>query len=123
MPMKGARAAASGVLVLAAVCAVPAISAAQDPGTTTTDVATITTTEPVNAAPADASSDTPPAETSAGDLSPITESAVRDSSRGSVGVPAAAPSDDAPAGVHDCPGSRSPQRNPLPPISSYVSES
>jgi plastocyanin len=69
---------------------VPAISAAQDAGTTTT-------TEPLNPAPADASPDAPPAEASAGDLSPITESAVRDSSRGSVGVPAAAPSDAASA--------------------------
>jgi NADH-quinone oxidoreductase subunit G len=38
----------------------------------------------------------PPEGASAGDLSPITRSAVRDSHRGSVGVPAASPSDDAP---------------------------
>jgi plastocyanin len=42
--MKGARALASGTLVLAAVCAVPAISAAQDPDTTTD--ATTTTPAP-----------------------------------------------------------------------------
>jgi plastocyanin len=44
-PMKGARALASGTLVLAAVCAVPAISAAQDAGTTT-DATTTTTPAP-----------------------------------------------------------------------------
>jgi NADH-quinone oxidoreductase subunit G len=38
--------------------------------------------------------DAPPAGASAGDLSPIGGEAVRDSSRGSVGVPAAAPTDD-----------------------------
>jgi plastocyanin len=42
--MKGARALASGLLVLAASCAVPAISAAQDAGTTTD--ATTTAPEP-----------------------------------------------------------------------------
>ncbi len=57
--MKGARALASGMLVLAAICAVPAISAAQDVGTTTdatgtTTVPTTTTTAttPDPAAPA-----------------------------------------------------------------------
>ena len=40
--MKGARALASGMLVLAAICAVPAISAAQDLGTTTDTTATTT---------------------------------------------------------------------------------
>jgi LPXTG-motif cell wall-anchored protein len=44
MPVKGARALASGMLALAVACAVPAISAAQDAGTTTTDVVTTTTT-------------------------------------------------------------------------------
>jgi plastocyanin len=43
--MKGARALASGTLVLAAVCAVPAISAAQD-ADTTTDATTTTTPAP-----------------------------------------------------------------------------
>jgi plastocyanin len=45
--MKGARALASGMLVLAAVCAVPAISPAQDAGTTTTDTTT-TPAEPLD---------------------------------------------------------------------------
>jgi LPXTG-motif cell wall-anchored protein len=40
MSMKGARAVASAVLLLTAVCAVPAISAAQDPGMTTDTTAT-----------------------------------------------------------------------------------
>jgi plastocyanin len=42
--MKGARALASGMLVLAAICAVPAVSAAQDTGTTTATTTTTTTT-------------------------------------------------------------------------------
>ena len=56
--MKGARALASGMLVLAAICAVPAISAAQDVGTTTDTTATTTVptttiaTTPDPAAPA-----------------------------------------------------------------------
>ena len=41
--MKGARALASGMLVLVAICAVPAVSAAQDSGTPA-DTATTTTT-------------------------------------------------------------------------------
>ena len=46
--MKGVRALASGMLVLAAVCAVPAISAAQDTGTPTdTTTTTATTPDPV----------------------------------------------------------------------------
>jgi plastocyanin len=56
--VKGARALASGMLVLAAICAVPAVSAAQDVGTTTTTPATTTTgTTPTTPAPA-----TPPAD-------------------------------------------------------------
>ena len=42
--MKGARALASGMLVLALSCAIPAISAAQDAGTTTDATTTTTTT-------------------------------------------------------------------------------
>jgi plastocyanin len=42
--MKGARALASGMLVLAAICVVPAVSAAQDTGTTTATTTTTTTT-------------------------------------------------------------------------------
>jgi plastocyanin len=44
--MKGARALASGMLVLAAICAVPAMSAAQDAGTTTDTTTTTATTTP-----------------------------------------------------------------------------
>jgi plastocyanin len=42
--VKGARALASGMLVLAAICAVPTVSAAQDTGTPTDTTATTTTT-------------------------------------------------------------------------------
>lgn len=49
--MKGARALASGVFVLATVCAVPALSAAQDAGMTTTDVTTTTPADPVGPEP------------------------------------------------------------------------
>jgi plastocyanin len=44
--MKGARALASGMLVLALSCAIPAISAAQDAGTTTEATTTTTATTP-----------------------------------------------------------------------------
>jgi plastocyanin len=93
--MKGARALASGMLVLVVSCAIPAISVAQDAGTTTgsTTTTTTTATEPTPTVPA-APPDAPTEGASAGDLSPITESAGGDSSRGSVGVPAAAPSAD-----------------------------
>jgi LPXTG-motif cell wall-anchored protein len=57
MPMKGARAVASGMLVLAAVCAVPAISAAQDAGTTTTATTTTTPAEPAEPGAASTSPD------------------------------------------------------------------
>jgi plastocyanin len=64
--MKGVRALASGMLVLAACCAVPAISAAQDAGTTT-DVTTTTTT-PTSTDPAQVTTtpSAPPAGTAAG---------------------------------------------------------
>lgn len=93
--MKGARALASGMLVLVVSCAIPAISVAQDAGTTT-DATTTTTTAPEPTTPTEppAPADAPTEGASAGDLSPITESASGDSSRGSVGVPAAAPSAD-----------------------------
>ena len=42
--MKGARALASGMLVLAAICAVPAVSAAQDSGTPRPATTTTATT-------------------------------------------------------------------------------
>ena len=51
--MKGARALASGMLVLAAICAAPAISAAQDTGTTTDATTTATTPAPPPPAPGD----------------------------------------------------------------------
>jgi plastocyanin len=49
--VKGARALASGMLVLAAVCAVPAMSAAQDVGTTTTTTPSTTTTSTTTTTP------------------------------------------------------------------------
>jgi plastocyanin len=61
--VKGARALASGMLVLAAICAVPAISAAQDMGTTATTTTTATTpAEPaLPVDPAGPTSTAPPA--------------------------------------------------------------
>jgi len=93
--MKGVRALASGMLVLAAICAVPAISAAQDAGTTTATPAATTTTTPTE--PTSTLPDAPPEGASAGDLSPKGRPAADEPSRGSVGVPAAAPSDVASA--------------------------
>jgi plastocyanin len=49
--MKGRRALASGMLVLALTCAAPAISAAQDAGTTTAPATTTVTTAPTTTAP------------------------------------------------------------------------
>src|SRR4051812_11858375 len=49
--MKGVRVLASGMLVLALSCAIPAISAAQDAGTTTDATTTTTTTTPEPAPP------------------------------------------------------------------------
>src|SRR3954463_12579134 len=54
--MKGARALASGMLVLALSCAIPAISAAQDAATTTTATTTTVTTTTAPESP------TPPAD-------------------------------------------------------------
>jgi plastocyanin len=99
--MKGARALASGMLVLGLCCAIPAISAAQEAGTTT-DATTTTATapEPANPTVSPTPPDAPPEGASAGDLSPPREeSAVRPSTGGgSVGVPAAAPSADTSGG-------------------------
>jgi plastocyanin len=65
--MKGARALASGMLVLALSCAIPAISAAQDPGTTTGDTTSTTTTTPADPAnPATPPSPTDPTSEGAG---------------------------------------------------------
>lgn len=59
--MKGARALASGVLVLALSCAIPAISVAQDAGTTTDATTTATAPElvPAPAPPADKPTEQP----------------------------------------------------------------
>jgi plastocyanin len=94
--MKGARALASGMLVLALSCAIPALSLAQDAGTTTdaTTTTTGTATEPTNTTVSPAPADAPPKGSSAADQSPNAESAGGDSSGGSVGVPAAAPTFD-----------------------------
>jgi plastocyanin len=92
--MKGARALASGTLVLAAVCAVPAISAAQDPDTTPDATTTTTPAEPSNLAPAstpaEGPADAPPAEASAGSTRPTSSAPSEDGSAASRGVPAAA---------------------------------
>ena len=79
--MKGARALASGMLVLVSVCAVPAISAAQDTGTPTdTTTTTATTPDPV-VPPTDPS--TTPADPGTGKQKPS------DSGSGGASVPAA----------------------------------
>jgi plastocyanin len=57
--MKGARALAGGTLVLGLCCAIPAISAAQDAGTTTTSTTTTTPTQPQ---PPSTVPSTPPAD-------------------------------------------------------------
>ena len=62
--MKGARALASGMLVLALSCAIPAVSAAQDAGTTT-DATTTTTTTPAPVPPPPADTAEPASEASA----------------------------------------------------------
>jgi plastocyanin len=66
--MKGARALAGGMLVLAASCAVPAISAAQDAGTTTD--ATTTTPAPAPPTPADPGGDVGPSTPEASPTGP-----------------------------------------------------
>jgi plastocyanin len=91
--MKGARALASGTLVLALSCAIPAISAAQDAGTTTdAETTTATTSTPTTPAAPPAPADAPPEGASGGGLSSSnSESAVRDApGSSSPGVPAAA---------------------------------
>jgi LPXTG-motif cell wall-anchored protein len=95
--MKGVRALASGMLVLGAVCAVPAVSAAQDTGTT----ATTTTTSTTSLLPSTTTTtaDAPPEGASAGDTRPSGEDASPQPAAASVGVPAAAPSTDASAHI------------------------
>ena len=64
--MKGARALASGMLVLAAICAVPAVSAAQDAGTPTGSTTTTATTPAVTPPPVDQGGSTSTAPTASG---------------------------------------------------------
>ena len=92
--MKGARALASGMLVLAAICAVPAVSAAQDPGMPA-DTSTTTPADPLGTTTAP---DAPAAGPSAGGLSPPSDgSGAREpAGGGSPGVPPAAPAAVAP---------------------------
>jgi plastocyanin len=86
--MKGVRALASGMLVLGVVCAVPAVSAAQEAGTTTT-------TSPALLPPptTTTTADAPPAGASAGDTRPSSGDVSQEQPAASVGVPAAAPAD------------------------------
>ncbi len=77
--VKGARALASGMLVLVAICAVPAFSAAQDTGTSTETTTTSTTpTDP--AAPADPGDSTSTAPTASGGPGAGTPTEPRDQS-------------------------------------------
>jgi plastocyanin len=93
MPMKGVRALASGTLVLGLCCAIPAISAAQDAGTTTEASTTTTATTPVDPAPpAPSAPAAPPEDGSAGDPRRTPSQAFEDGKAASPGVPAAAPS-------------------------------
>ena len=75
--MKGARALASGMLVLLATCSVPAISAAQDAGTTTG-----TTTKTTPAAPPASPTSSPPTDPAAEGPAPGAPTEPRDESGG-----------------------------------------
>jgi plastocyanin len=96
--MKGARALASGTLVLALSCAIPAISVAQDAGTTTdaTTTTTATTPAPVPPPPAGPPSnqpkpkppEAPPTEPPAGTPSEAASSSGEPSTQVGVGSPA-----------------------------------
>jgi plastocyanin len=95
--MKGVRALASGMLVLVLSCAIPAISAAQDSGTTTDATTTTgTTTEPTNPVASPAPPDVPSEGPSAGAPRRTPSQPSEVGSDGSRGVPAAAPSAVAP---------------------------
>jgi plastocyanin len=88
--MKGARALAGGMLVLVAVCAVPAISAAQDADTTTTTTTTTpTTTDP---APVTTTPAAPPEGTSPGSTRRTPSKPSESEPATSGGAPDAAPS-------------------------------
>jgi plastocyanin len=90
--MKGARALASGTLVLGLCCAIPAISAAQDAGTSTDATTTTTATTPADpASPAPTPPAAPANETAAGSpTEPQDESRTADPVIGG-GSPAGAP--------------------------------
>jgi LPXTG-motif cell wall-anchored protein len=92
MSMKGARAVASGVLLLAAVCAVPAISAAQDPGTTET-----TSTTPQGGPATPAPSSTAPDAAAEGPAAGTPPEAAEPTSEGSDDLGRVEPT-DAPSG-------------------------
>ena len=91
--MKGAKALASGMLVLALSCAIPAISAAQDAGTTTgaTTTTTATTPQPTDPAPVTTTPDASPVGSSAGAPRRTPSEPSDNGSAGSRGVPAADP--------------------------------
>jgi LPXTG-motif cell wall-anchored protein len=92
MSMKGARAVASGVLLLAAVCAVPAISAAQDAGTPA-DVTTTTAPEaPAESGASLTSPDAPAEGPAAGTPSEAANSPGETSTQPGRGSPADGPS-------------------------------
>jgi plastocyanin len=93
--MKGARALASGMLVLALSCAIPAISVAQDAGTTTDATTTTTTTTPtVPADPGPPQTDPSTEGAAAGNPTepPPIDGRTADSSLGGDRSPADAPS-------------------------------
>ena len=105
--MKGARALASGMLVLAAICAVPAVSAAQDAGTTTdttTTTATTTTTTPDPApVPADPAGDagaSRPQATSGGAAGGNPSDAATNSGATTTTLSGGSPPDAPPGGAH-----------------------
>jgi len=90
--MKGARALASGTLVLALSCAIPAISAAQDAGTTTDATTTTTSTVTDPGSPATVSTpDAPPGGASAGAPRQTPSEPSDNGSSDSRGVPATPP--------------------------------
>jgi len=100
--MKGARALASGTLVLAAVCAVPAISAAQDAGTTTD--ATTTTTPAPTPPPSDQGTGQaepqPPQAPSTGPAAGTPHEAANNSVETTTDLRRAAPADGPGGGAH-----------------------
>jgi plastocyanin len=79
--MKGARALASGMLVLAAICAVPAMSAAQDTGTPAGTTTTIATTPAQPAQPVDPGGSPSTAPTPSGEPGAGTPGEPRNDSR------------------------------------------